>query len=98
LPVHFKKNVRLAAQDVRLDRLLDEIHGARFITPETTLTSTARCHEYNGDMTRSLIASHEFCKLKSVKSGPLDVNQRQRNIMLQQQFKRVITGFRFQQL
>jgi hypothetical protein len=49
-------------------------------------------------MTRSLIASHEFCKLKSVKSGHLDVNQRQRNIMLQQQFKRVITGFRFQQL
>ena len=98
LPVHLKKYIGFAAHDVRLYRLLYEVDSPSLIAPKATLPSTTGCHKYNWDVSGSIIAPHQFCKLKAVEPWHLNIHKSQRNVVLQEQLQRLISRFCFQQL
>ena len=93
LPIEFEENFGLAAQDIGLDWLLDKIDGASLVTLETALSiRRAGRHENDGDAPGFLVAPHKLGKLEAVKARHLHVDQRQGNIILQEDLKGLIAA------
>src|SRR5262249_7525807 len=66
LEIKLQEHLSLAAQDIRLDRLLDEVHGARLVPAEASLVVRAAGGEkYNWDAARPFIAAHELGQLEA---------------------------------
>jgi hypothetical protein len=49
-------------------------------------------------MSGSFIAPHQFRQLESVEPGHLDIDKRQRHIVLEQKLERLVAGIGFEQL
>src|SRR5882672_11140038 len=69
LPVEFEKYIRFTAQNIRLDRLMDEIDGACLVTTEAPLgIGISGGHEDDGDMAGTLITAHQLGQFEAVQS------------------------------
>ncbi len=99
LTIEFEKDLCLMAQHIGLDRLLDKIHGSRFISLEAAaLARAAGGNKDDRDAAGSLIAAHQFGKLKTVEARHLDVYQGERDIILKEDFERLVAGAGFQKI
>lgn len=91
LAVQVAKYIDLAAQDIRFDWLFDEIDRTCFISPKATLIVRASGRNENDrDMARALAAAHELGEFEAVHGRHLHIEQRERDIMLQQYFQRLV--------
>ena len=98
LPVKLEKDVRLAAQNVGFDRLLDEIDGAGLVAAKAPLAvGVAGRHEDDRNAPRAFVAAHQLGQLEAVHAGHLHVDQRQRHVVLKQKLERLVAGARLQQ-
>jgi hypothetical protein len=99
LAIELKEDVRLVAQDVRLDRLVEEIDRAALVALEhAVLIAHAGGQEDDRHMAGPLAAAHQLGQLEAVHVGHLHVEQRQRHVVRQQQIERLRAGTRQQRL
>ena len=98
LAIEFEKHVGLAAQNIGFDRLVDEIDRAGLIAAETALrVGVAGGDENDRNMAGALVAAHQLGQFEAVQARHLHVDQRQRDVVLQQKLKRLVAGARLQQ-
>ena len=80
----------LALQGFHVDRLVQEIDGARLVATETVAWFARRGREENqGNAARAFAAAHQFGQFKTVHLRHLHVDQGQCDFMRQQQFQRL---------
>lgn len=90
LAVQLEEHLGLVAQDVRLERLVQEIDGSRFVALERAVEVVGACRDQDQrDVPRALVAAHQLGQLEAVDVGHLHVEQRQRHVVPQQQLERV---------
>ena len=83
LPIQLEEHLGLAAQDVRLDRLLNEVDGAGLVAAKPALVvGAAGGHENDRNPSRALGAAHQFGQLEAIQARHLHVDQRQRDVVL----------------
>ncbi len=83
--MQLKEHVGLVLENVRLDRFVDEIHAAGFVSLEyALLLARSRRHENDGDVPSPLAAAHQLCQLESVHFGHLHVEKREREFVREQ--------------
>ena len=88
-----EEDLGLAAQDVGFDRLLNEVHRPGLIAAEASLVvRAARRDEDDGHVARPRRSPHVFGQLEAVHAGHLHVEQRQGDVMREQQFQRLVAG------
>ena len=93
LTIELEEHFCLAPQDVRLDRFTNKVDRSGFVAAESALrTRATRRHKDNRDASRSFGAANEFRQLKPVHLGHLHVDQREGDVVLQQQFQGVAAG------
>ncbi len=93
LIVELKEDVGLGAQDIGLNRLLDEVDRARLIAAEPPRgVAAAGGDEDDRHMARTLAAAHQLGQLEPVHARHLHVEQRQRIVVDQQQFERLFAA------
>ena len=91
LPVKLEEHVDPAAQDVGFDRLTDEVDGADLVAEETALhVGVASSHKNDGSPAGAFVAAHQFGQLETVETRRLLVDQRQRGLVAQQNFERLV--------
>ena len=82
LPMQLEEHVRLVPQDVRLDRLVEEVDRAGFVALEhAVLVARAGGDEDDRHVARALAAAHQLGELEAVHVGHLHVEQRQRDVV-----------------
>jgi hypothetical protein len=92
LTIKLEEDLRLASQNVRLDRLLNEVDGARIISfKAAALVCAAGGHKDDRDPACPFIAAHQLGKLESIEARHLDIDQRKRDTVLQKQFQGLVT-------
>jgi hypothetical protein len=90
LTIQLKKDLGLVPEDVWLDRLVQEVDGAGVVPAKHALVvARARSHENDGHVPRPLAASHQLRQLEAVYLGHLDVHDRKRDIMNQEEIERL---------
>ena len=90
LVVQLDEDVDLAVQDLRVDRLVQEIDGARFVAAERALRIDGRGRdEDDRDGARALGATHQFGEFEAVHAGHLHVDEGERHVVGEQQLERL---------
>jgi hypothetical protein len=86
LAIQPEENGRLVLEDVWLDGLVQEIHGAAFISLEQAMVLIARGggDEDDGYFARALAAAHELGELEAIHFRHLHVEQGERDVVHQQ--------------
>jgi hypothetical protein len=99
LAVELEEYVRLVLENMRLDRLVDEIHRSGFVALEDALRlASAGRHEDDGHVTGPLASPHQLCELEAIHLGHLHVQERQSEIVDQKELQRLGAGLRGQGL
>ncbi len=99
LAVQVEEDIGLAAQHVRLDRLLDEVDRAGLIAAEPPLgVGAAGGQEDDRDVAAALVAAHQLGQFEAVHAGHLHVQQRQRHVVLEQELQGLLAGPGLQEL
>ena len=99
LPMQLEEHVGLAPQDVRLDRLVEEVDRAGLVALEhAVLVARAGGDEDDRHVARALAAAHQLGQLEAVHLRHLHVEQRQRDVVHEQQLERLGARARLQQL
>jgi len=82
LAIEPKEDLCLALEDVRLDGLIEEVHGAAFVSlEEAVLITRGGRHENDRNLTCALTAAHEFGEFEAVHPRHLHVEEGERNIV-----------------
>ena len=99
VPVELEEDLRLARQQLRRDRLVEEIHRAGLVAAETpALIRCAGRHEDDGDAARTFAAAHQLREFEAVDLGHLHVQDGERDLVLQHQLQGLARGTRLQHL
>src|ERR1700722_16258444 len=98
LLVEFEEHTGLAAQDIRLDGLVEEIHRPGLVAPKSALAIRRSGGDKNDwDAARSLGSPHEFGEVIAIHFGHLNIENGERDVVLQQQLQRLRSRASFQQ-
>src|SRR3984957_8316240 len=98
LLIKLKEHTGLAAQNVRLDRLVKEVHRASFVSPESALTiGSSRSEKDDRRPAGSLGSPHELGELVAVHFGHLHIENGERDIVFQEQLQRLGSRARLEQ-
>ncbi len=94
-----KEGLGLVAQDLRLERLEQEVHRAGVVALEhpVTLLHAGR-HEDDRHVPSALGTAHQLGQLEAIHLGHLHVDQRQGKLVLQHQLQRFAPRARLQEL
>ncbi|MNS89137.1 hypothetical protein D3C72_1231410 [compost metagenome] len=98
--MQFEEHVGLHAQHVRVDGLVQKVHGAAFVATELpVLLARAGRDEDQRNVASALAAPDQFGQFEAVHVGHLHVQQGQGDVAIfQQQLKRFRAGLRLQHL
>ena len=99
LLVELKEDVGLALQHARIDRLEEEVDGARLVALEDALgVLRAGGEEDDRDVLGALHPPHQLGQLEAVHLGHLDVEDGQRHLVNEQQLERLRARARLEDL
>ena len=83
LPIELQEYVHLAGQDTGVERLDQEVHRARLVAFEHTISIVeSGGHENDGDLAGALHVAHQLGQRKAIQLGHLDVDEGQRHLVL----------------
>ena len=90
LPEQLDEHVDLTLQQMRVDRLEQEVDGACFVTAEDPpVLRRASGDEDDRHPARPLGAAHQLCQLEAAHFRHLHVNERERHVVREQQLERL---------
>jgi hypothetical protein len=93
LAIELEKDVGLALENVRVDRLVEKVDGARLVALEkSVLVAHAGGDEDQRHVSCALAAADEFGEFEAVHVGHLHVKEGECDIVDEQQFERVEAG------
>src|SRR6476619_2597309 len=97
LTIQLEEDIRLVPEDVRLDRLVQEVDGAALVAPERPpLVARAGGDEDDRYVPCAFAASHQLGERESVHFRHLHVEQRQGDVVRQKQIQGLRPGMRRQ--
>jgi hypothetical protein len=95
LTVELEEHVGLVLENVRLDRLVDEVDRPRLVALEHALRlARARGDENDRDVAGTLATAHQLGQLQSVHLGHLHVEKGEREVMDEQELECFRSGLR----
>src|SRR3569623_1705968 len=98
LTIEFKKNLGLTDENVRFDRFVEDIHRAGFVAFEhATLIALAGGDKNERHMAAAIAAAHQFGVFEAIHVGHQHIEERERDVMDQQQLQRFGAGTRLEQ-
>ena len=93
LAVELEEHIGLVLENVRLDGLVDEVDGSRFVAFEHALRlAGAGGDENDRYMARTLAAAHELGELEAVHVGHLHIEKGEREVMDEQELESLRPG------
>src|SRR6202020_1612848 len=97
LLVELKEHTGLAAQNIRLDWLVQEVHGASFVPAESALTIGSSRSEKNDRRPAGALGSpHQLGKLVAIHLGHLHIENGERDVVFEEQLQRFGSGARLE--
>jgi hypothetical protein len=99
LPIELNERLHFVQQDGGLHRLEQKVHGSGFVAAEHafTVTRPGRHHD-DRNMLGALRAAHQLGEHEAVHLGHLNVDDRERDLVHEQQLERLLAAVRQQEL
>ncbi len=89
--IQHDEGIGLVPQNVRVDRLEQKVHRARLVTAKHSIRfAGARGQENDRNVFGTLRAAHEFGELEAVHLRHLHIDERQRELVLQDQLNALV--------